>query len=62
MGTRTCSGCKFFREPYSVGIQGVCRRYPAYVLKYDDEWCGEFSAKLKAVTLEDWNKMLRSKD
>lgn len=38
MGTVTeaCSTCRFYRAPLS------CRRYPATVARYEDDWCGEY--------------------
>ncbi len=33
-----CGDCQFF-------FAGVCRRYPAQVLKRPEEWCGEFKNK-----------------
>lgn len=43
----TCANCTFF----SGKPQSECRRYPNYVKKRKEDWCGEFveitSAKIK---------------
>lgn len=45
MGTVTeaCSTCRFYRAPLS------CRRYPATVARYEDDWCGEYQRVAPSV-------------
>lgn len=47
-----CQSCKYFVSSNSV--LGVCKRYPQYVNKHDADWCGEFIAKPKEITPEDF--------
>ena len=36
----TCKSCRF----YSAGhVLGQCRRYPTFVNRHQNEWCGEHS-------------------
>ena len=42
-----CTACKYFVG--SNDILGVCKRYPQYVNKHDNDWCGEFIVKSTVV-------------
>jgi len=39
-----CSECNFFKADTNspAEAEGNCRRYPAYVMRKPDDWCGEF--------------------
>lgn len=47
-----CSNCKYFFGDNV--ILGVCKRYPVTANKHDADWCGEFIAKPKEITPEDF--------
>lgn len=42
MADENCSSCHYFR---GANVIGLCRRFPAFVNKSHNDWCGEFQAK-----------------
>ena len=42
MSVHHCNVCMYFRD--IGGPIGVCRRYPEFMNKSMNDWCGEFSA------------------
>jgi len=40
-----CKGCRYFDLQQNQTL-GACRRYPTYQNRHQNEWCGEFVAKI----------------
>jgi hypothetical protein len=36
-----CSNC-FFWKDNKFRSEGICRRYPTFLTKFNEEWCGEY--------------------
>jgi hypothetical protein len=47
-----CENCKFWQTKESI-LEGWCRRYPEYVGRKPDDYCGEFTPKIKVELLKD---------
>lgn len=43
--------CQFCR--YYSSDDGLCRRFPRYVEKRDENWCGEFKPQDEIVKMEE---------
>lgn len=46
MADRNCKTCEFFKNQQ---IMGICRRYPMYSNKHENDWCGEHTLKMVEV-------------
>lgn len=45
----SCNSCRFFSKDFQLGS---CRRYPTFVNKGFNDWCGEFVLSEASPTLE----------
>ena len=50
-----CADCKWFAGQ-SSDQYGLCKRYPISQNKTQQDWCGEFNAKLAVETIFEYSE------
>lgn len=51
-GSIVCSSCRYFHVGFGDRM-GVCRRFPTFQNRSQNEWCGEFASKMVQVPVID---------
>lgn len=51
MADVNCKSCRFYS--LNGNVLGLCRRFPEYQHKSENEWCGEFAPKMIALPVVD---------
>ena len=52
MADQNCSCCRFFHVGFGDRM-GVCRRFPSFQNRTQNEWCGEFAPQMLALPVID---------
>jgi len=48
-----CENCKFWSIKKEDSTSGFCKRYPTYVERSFNDYCGEFTPKIKSELLQE---------
>ena len=51
MAETNCKTCRYYWQ--NGNVLGVCRRFPDFQHKSENEWCGEFAPKMLALPVID---------
>ena len=51
MTETNCKSCRYYSQ--NGNVLGLCRRFPEYQHKSENEWCGEFAPKMLALPVID---------
>lgn len=51
MAETNCKTCRYYWQ--NGNVLGVCRRFPDFQHKSENEWCGEFAFKMLALPVID---------